>query len=110
MRKIAFFVFKEDPMCFIHVLLNSLDLKKKGHDVKVIFEGPGVKVPSKMGDNKMYQEALAAGLFEGVCEACSKALGVYEENKETGLKFLSDLNGHPAFSDYIDQGYEIITM
>ena len=32
MRKFALFVYNGDPMCFIHVLLNGLDLKAKGMD------------------------------------------------------------------------------
>jgi hypothetical protein len=29
MKKIALFVFNGDPMCFIHVLLNALDMKER---------------------------------------------------------------------------------
>jgi hypothetical protein len=29
MKKIALFVFNGDPMCFIHVLLNALDMEEK---------------------------------------------------------------------------------
>ena len=32
MKKIALFVFNGDPMCFIHVLLNALDMKQKEYD------------------------------------------------------------------------------
>jgi len=28
--KHIFFAFRGDPMCFVHVLLNSLDLNEKG--------------------------------------------------------------------------------
>jgi len=30
MKKVAMFVFNGDPICFIHVLLNALDMKAKG--------------------------------------------------------------------------------
>ncbi|MGM0418609.1 MAG: cytoplasmic protein, partial [Thermodesulfobacteriota bacterium] len=39
MKKKAFFVFNGDPMCFVHVLLNALDMKEKGYDIKLIIEG-----------------------------------------------------------------------
>jgi hypothetical protein len=41
MKKIALFVFKGDPMCFIHVFLNALDMKDKGYD------GVGIKTVGK---------------------------------------------------------------
>ncbi len=31
MKKFALFVYNGDPMCFIHVLLNALDIKAKGY-------------------------------------------------------------------------------
>ena len=39
MKKYALFVFNGDPMCFIHVVLNALDMHTKGEDVKIIVEG-----------------------------------------------------------------------
>ena len=32
MKKAALFAFNGDPVCFIHVLLNSLEFEKKGFD------------------------------------------------------------------------------
>jgi len=39
MEKVALFAFNGEPMCFIHVLLNALDMKEKGIDVKTIIAG-----------------------------------------------------------------------
>ena len=44
MKKIALFVFNGDPMCFIHVLLNALNMKVKGDEAKIIIEGASVKL------------------------------------------------------------------
>ena len=44
MKKFALFVFNGDPMCFIHVLLNALDMKSKGHEAKIIIEGSSVRL------------------------------------------------------------------
>jgi hypothetical protein len=30
MEKVALFAFKGEPLCFVHVLLNALDMKEKG--------------------------------------------------------------------------------
>jgi hypothetical protein len=42
MNKFAFFAFNDNLMCFQHILLNALDLDKKGNEVKIIFEGESV--------------------------------------------------------------------
>ena len=39
MKKFALFVFNGDPMCFIHVLLNALDMRDKGYDARIVIEG-----------------------------------------------------------------------
>ncbi|MDX2479283.1 MAG: cytoplasmic protein, partial [Desulfuromusa sp.] len=44
MKKFALFVFNGDPMCFIHVLLNALDMQAKGHEATIIIEGAAVKL------------------------------------------------------------------
>ena len=115
MQKFALFVFNEDPMCFIHVLLNALDMKTKGDEAKIIIEGASVKmIPElvKSGNalNGLWKKNLEAGLVEGVCKACSSKLGTLEAAKEQGLTLLDDMSGHPGMSAYREKGYEIITF
>ncbi len=115
MKKFALFVFNGDPMCFIHVLLNALDMKAKGDEAKIIIEGASVKmIPElvKSGNplNGLWKKNLEAGLVEGVCKACSSKLGTLEAAKEQGLTLLDDMSGHPGMSTYRDKGYEIITF
>jgi hypothetical protein len=31
MKKVALFAFNGEPMCFVHVLLNALDMKEKDY-------------------------------------------------------------------------------
>ena len=115
MKKFALFVFNGDPMCFIHVLLNALDMKGKGHEVKIIMEGASVKlipdlVKSENPLGGLWKKNLAAGLVEGVCKACSTKLGALEAAKEQRLTLLDDMSGHPGMATYRDKGYEIITF
>jgi hypothetical protein len=115
MRRIALFVFNGDPMCFIHVLLNALDMKAKGDEAKIIIEGASVKlipelVKSSSPLNGLWIKNLEAGLVEGVCKACSSKLGTLEAAKDQGLTLLDDMSGHPGMSAYRDKGYEIITF
>jgi hypothetical protein len=44
MKKFALFVFNGDPMCFIHVLLNALDMSDKGYEAKIIIEGAATQL------------------------------------------------------------------
>jgi hypothetical protein len=34
MEKVALFAFNRESMCFVHALLNALDMKDKGIDTK----------------------------------------------------------------------------
>ena len=115
MKRIALFVFNGDPMCFIHVLLNALDMKAKGDEAKIIIEGASVKLIPELAEsgnqlNGLWKKNLEAGLVEGVCKACSSKLGTLEAAKEQGLTLLDDMSGHPGMSAYRNKGYEIITF
>jgi len=115
MNKYALFVFNGDPMCFIHVVLNALDMHAEGEEVKIVLEGASVKlVPElvKPGNplNGLWKKCLDAGLVEGVCKACSNKLGTLDDAKAQGLPLLDNMAGHPGMSAYRSQGYEIITF
>lgn len=115
MKKVALFVFNGDPLCFIHVLLNALDMKAKGDDVKIIIEGASVKLIPELVKpdnplNGLWKKNLEQGLIEGVCKACANKLGTLDAAKEQGLTLLDDMSGHPGMSGYRDKGYEVITF
>jgi hypothetical protein len=115
MKKIALFVFNGDPMCFIHVLLNALDMDEKGYDAKIIIEGAATKlIPEleKKGNplHQLWKQAKGEGLVEGACKACSKKMETIASAKAQGLPLLEDMLGHPAMARYSEAGYEIITF
>lgn len=112
MKKILFYGMTEEKMCFQHILMNALDLHENGTEVKIIFEGASVKLVSvfEQENNPLYRKAKELGLIVGVCLACSKVLKVYEENLKSGLAMLDDMTGHAGMKQYIDEGYEVISM
>jgi len=115
MKKFALFVFNGDPMCFIHVLLNALDMKEKGHDGKIVIEGSATKLLPELAkpDNplhKLWEKVKEAGLVDGVCKACSNKLGTLDAAKEQGLTLLDEMVGHPSIARYRDEGFEIISF
>lgn len=115
MKKTALFAFKGDSMCFIHVLLNALDLKAKGNDVRIVLEGSATQLVPEMAQEqsplfRLYRQAKEQGLFEGACKACSNKLKVAGAVQKEGLPFLDDMSGHPSMSRYLEKGFEIITF
>ena len=114
-RKIALFAFNGDPMCFIHVLLNTLDMHRRGYDVRLVIEGSATKLVSPMNDtehplNKMYTETKEKGLVHCVCKACANKMGTLDSAMEQGLPVCGDLNGHPSMAGYMEQGYEVLVF
>ncbi len=115
MDKVIFFAFRADPMCFVHVLLNSLDLNDKGMDGRIVLEGEAVMLVPEMADEKhflntLYTKAKERDLFIGACRACSNKLGVIESLEGENIPLIGEMMGHPAMSDFIQQGYRIITF
>jgi hypothetical protein len=115
MKKIAIFAFKGDPMCFIHVFLNAIDLYSKDVDVKIIIEGEATRLIPEMEKNDhflhgLYIKSKENGLIHKVCRACSAKMGVLQQVIDAGLPIGDDMNGHPGFYEYIHNNFEIITM
>jgi hypothetical protein len=112
MNKVLYYGMTGEKMCFQHILLNALDLAADGKEVKIIFEGASVKLVSVFEEenNPLYNKAKSLGLIAGVCLACSKVLGVYEQNKNAGLSMLDDMNGHAGMKSYINDGFSIVSM
>lgn len=112
MEKILFYGMTGEKMCFQHILLNALDLYEEGKEVKIIFEGASVTlVPSFESEkNPLYIKAKNLNLIAGICLACSKVMGVYEKNKDTGLPMLDDMVGHAGMKEYVNQGFSVVSM
>ena len=90
MKKFALFVFNGDPMCFIHVLLNAIDMSEKGYEAKIIIEGAATKLIlelEKKGNplHQLWKRARAKGLVEGVCKACANKMETNSGAKTIGL-------------------------
>ncbi|PKK40205.1 hypothetical protein ABB02_00492 [Clostridiaceae bacterium JG1575] len=112
MKKILFCGMTGDLLCVKHVLLNALSLKKRGHDVQVVFEGESVRLLPKLyhENNPLYFEAQELGLLSGVCLTCARSLGVYEALLPLGLPFLEELMGHFDMAPSLEAGYEVIVL
>lgn len=115
MQKVALFVFNGDPMCFIHVLLNALDLKEKGAEPRIVVEGSATKLIPSLAEagnplHGLWEKVKQAGLVDGVCKACSAKMNTRQAAEEQGLSLLEDMSGHPGMAGYRAAGFEIITF
>jgi hypothetical protein len=114
-EKFALFAFNGDPMCFIHVVLNALDLDKKGFEVKVIVEGSATKLAEQFENKenpffKLYQELKESGLIDCFCKACCNKMGSLDKVEKLGFPLCDELMGHPSMASYIKKGFTIITF
>ena len=115
MKKIAMFVFNGSPICFVHVLLNGLDMAERGWEVRIVMEGGATKLVPKLSApghalHPLWTRAREKGIVAGTCRACSKKLGVMDGSVRAGLPFLDDMSGHPSMARFREQGFEVITF
>ena len=115
MKKVVVFAFSGDPACFAHAMLNAMDMKDRGYDVKVVIEGEATKLLSLLRNETkpyadVYRQFRDRGLIDRVCRACATKNGVVPVVIEQSLKFGDDMAGHPAMAAYIAQGYEVLTL
>lgn len=115
MHKAALFVFNPDPMCFIHVLLNALDMEKQGIEAQIVVEGAATALIPELEKedhplNKLWQQARSKDLVAGFCKACANKMNSLAAAESLGLQPLEDMLGHPGMAGYRRKGYEIITF
>lgn len=115
MQKVVLFAFRDDPMCFIHVLLTVLDMEAKGFQVGVVMEGAATKLVAELAKeghalHQLYAKAKGRGLFFGACKACAAKLGALEAVQAEGLPLLDDMNGHPGMAGYMERGYTVLSF
>lgn len=102
-------------MCFIHVLLNALDMRERGDEAAIVVEGAATKLIPRLAESDhplhgLWEKCRSQNLVAGVCEACSRKMGTLEAAKSQNLTPLNDMNGHPGMDKFREEGYEIITF
>lgn len=115
MKKIALFAFNGDPMCFVHVLLNALDMHKIGLETKIVLEGTATQLISELEKtghplHSLWEKVRQQDLVDGVCKACSNKLGTLAAAENQNLNLLDEMSGHPSMARYMAEGFEVITF
>ncbi len=114
-KKVALFAFNGEPMCFMHVLLNTLDMHERGYDLKLVIEGAATKMVETLeGPGEpmaaLYQQVKDAGLIDCVCKACATKTGALDSAKSQELELCDELKGHPSVARYMEEGFEVIVF
>ena len=114
--KVALFAFNGEPMCFVHVLLNALDMKERGYEVAIVIEGSATKLIRDFYDDptipfaSLYQRARNEGLIRGVCKACATKMGSKESAEAQGLELMGEVSGHPSIAAFLEEGFQVLTF
>lgn len=115
MQKTVLFAFNGDPLCFVHVLLNALDLNEAGQESGIVFEGQSVTLVGLLARPEhpfhgLYAEAKEKGLLLGVCKACAVKLDALAAVNDEGLPLISDMRGHASMRAFLEAGSAVITF
>lgn len=115
MRKVALFAYNGETLCFVHVLLNALDMNARGWEARIVVEGKVTRSIAELASegepfHDLFARAKMSGLIAGACKACSAKMGVIEEVRAAGVPLLDDMQGHPSVARFMEQGYEILTF
>ncbi|MBN2243595.1 MAG: DsrE family protein [Acidobacteria bacterium] len=115
MKKVALFAFRGEPICFAHVLLNGMEFRQKGYEVRIVIEGQATEAIKEIRRKEnpfhgLYEKTKAFGLIDCVCMACASKMNALEAAKEEGLRLNNEMSGHPSMAGYTDQGYAVITF
>ncbi|MBN2318252.1 MAG: DsrE family protein [Acidobacteria bacterium] len=114
-KKVALFAFRGEQMCFVHVLLNGMEYRGKGYDVKIVIEGQAPLAIKEVREkenpfHELYEKTKASGLIDCVCMACASKMDCLDAIKAEGLRLNNEMSGHPSMAQYTDQGYVVITF
>jgi hypothetical protein len=114
-EKTVFFVFRDEEMCFIHVLLYALDYAVSGKVLRIVFEGAATRLIPRLSQkdhplHTLYEKVKSQGGIAGACRACSAKMGVLEAVQQEGLPLLDEMNGHPSIRRFAEEGFTVLVL
>lgn len=97
----------------VNALMAAREYKEAGEDVRIIFDGAGVKAAAEFAkEDHDYHELFdkVRDKVEGACGYCADAFEVKDQVKERNLPLLDEFKGHPSFKQLADSGYTILNF
>ena len=112
-HKIVIVAFAGEAPCFAHALLNGLDMRARGWDVKLVIEGRATALIKELAEADvplapLYGKAKKAGLIDCVCRACqqdggvgrSRGAGLAPGRRDAGASCHGPLSGGGLYGDH----------
>lgn len=102
-----------------HSLLYSRELKEKGHDVRLIFDGASTQWLAKWAEPQDEDDKRMGGFFDQikdtgvvyiVCDFCSGAFGVRQKLVDGGEPLATEYMNHPSVAKLVEDGYQLVTL
>lgn len=101
-----------------NALFLTFELKEKGQDVELLFQGAATRWPSEIVKpaHPAHELYLAiADKIAGICGGCADVFGATEGAATTGMVLVRDkaipgTSGIADLSRYLDEGYQLITF
>ena len=101
----------------VHALLYARELKERGHEVVLIFDGAGTEWAEEFSNpdsqsklKATYDELRKLGVVEVVCDFCANAFQVKERLAARQAPLIAEYAGHPSIAKWIEQGYALIVL
>ncbi len=102
-----------------HSMLYSKELKERGHEVRLIFDGASTQWLDKWGapqddDDRImgafFERLKDAGLTYVVCDFCSAAFNVRAALEARGEPLAAEYMNHPSVASIIEDGFQLVTL
>ena len=101
----------------VHAFLYAAELKERGHEVVLIFDGAGTEWAEELSNpdsasklKPAYEQLKEQGIVEIVCDFCAAAFQVKEQLVERELPLVAEYEGHPSIAKWLDEGYQLIVL
>lgn len=102
-----------------HSMVYSKELKERGHEVRLIFDGAGTEWLAKWGEPQDEDDRRMGGLFNvlrdmeiayAVCDFCAGVFGVHQSLKAQNEPLVGEYMNHPSFATLFEEGFEVVVL
>jgi len=102
MQKYALFVFNGEMMCFVHVLLNAIQMHERGLEARIVMEGASTRLLPELvkPDNPLpgsLQGQKSRGLSMASAGRARRRWARWPKPKHRGCRFLMICRDIPAW-------------
>ena len=96
-----------------NALTTAREFAEAGDDVRIIFDGAGVKwLPTLLDEDHKYHRLLGSirEHVDGACAYCARAYGVKDAIETANFPLIAEYRDHPSIRSLIVDGYTVVTF